>query len=103
MWLPEPTEPTDGTRVRKRTKPADTTDYKQKYFPFEVGQEILARSVFFDKLVWLIDYSVFGAFVYLLSHVWIYVFPGDESLNVSVLWCLFSMAFSLQVSGFKGL
>ncbi|CAD5232035.1 unnamed protein product [Bursaphelenchus xylophilus] len=83
FWLPEPPEYNDNKKLRKRNPKAQELDIRQNV-------------IFYNSLVWMLNYGILSLLVFTLSQIWCYLLPADDSTNVSVLWCLFSISFSLQ-------
>jgi len=52
---------------------------------------------FYSEFQWLVDYSVFVLFVYTVTEVYIaYIPKGSQEVNLSMLWCLLLISFSLK-------
>lgn len=96
FWVPEPPEPSDGRR-KKNQKHHEPVDFKEKVLCLDMSSEIMKRLTFYTSLVWLIDYGFMSIFVFSASQIWCYLCPYDEATNISILWCLFSITFAVQV------
>lgn len=50
---------------------------------------------YYTEYQWLVDYSLYAGIVYVLSEVYHYWFPLVEEVNLSMMWCLMVVFFSL--------
>ncbi|XP_018803221.1 PREDICTED: transmembrane protein 161B [Bactrocera latifrons] len=62
---------------------------------------VVARDVvhlrYYTEYQWLVDFSVYAAVVYILSEVYHYYFPLKNEFNLSMIWCLLVVFFSLKL------
>ncbi|KAF2367778.1 Transmembrane protein 161A/B [Trinorchestia longiramus] len=52
---------------------------------------------FFSDYQWLIDFSVCALIVYAATEVYLYLSPGRDEVNLSMVWCLLLLLFILKV------
>lgn len=50
---------------------------------------------FYSEYQWLVDFSLYAAIVYILSELYHFVFPLKEEINLSMMWCLLVIYFTL--------
>lgn len=50
---------------------------------------------YYTEYQWLVDYSLYAGIVYVLSEVYHYFYPLVEEVNLSMMWCLMVVFFSL--------
>lgn len=62
---------------------------------------VVARDVvnlrYFTEYQWLVDFSAYAAVVYTLSEIYHYYFPLKNEFNLSMIWCLLVVFFSLKL------
>ncbi|XP_074654986.1 transmembrane protein 161B-like [Tubulanus polymorphus] len=52
---------------------------------------------YYAEYQWLIDFSLSAFFVYVITEVYVHLFPQFHEFNLSMLWSLLVMLFSLKV------
>lgn len=50
---------------------------------------------YYTEYQWLVDYSLYAGIVYVLSEVYQYFYPLVDEVNLSMMWCLMVVFFSL--------
>ncbi|OWR45261.1 Heat shock protein cognate 4 [Danaus plexippus plexippus] len=50
---------------------------------------------FYTEYIWIVDFSLYTAFVYIMSEVYTAYFPLKDEFNLSMVWCLLVVLFSL--------
>ncbi|CAD5224186.1 unnamed protein product [Bursaphelenchus okinawaensis] len=96
FWLPEPQDNSENKKLRKRGVKAQDVDFKTSVLCVDMNFAVMGRLTFFNSLQWMVNYGVLSLVVFCLSQLWCFLLPLDDSTNVSVLWCLFSISFSVQ-------
>ncbi|XP_055376996.1 transmembrane protein 161B [Condylostylus longicornis] len=54
---------------------------------------------YFTEYQWLIDFSIYAGIVYIISEVYQFNFPLHNETNLSMVWCLLVIFFSLKLLG----
>lgn len=54
---------------------------------------------YFTEYQWLIDFSIYAVIVFMVSEVHNFYFPLKNELNLSIIWCLLVVFFSLKLLG----
>lgn len=52
---------------------------------------------FYPEYQWLVDFAACSLAVYLMTELYYYLFQGKDEVNLSLLWCLLVIAFSLKI------
>ncbi|XP_028169741.1 transmembrane protein 161B [Ostrinia furnacalis] len=52
---------------------------------------------FYPEYLWIVDFSLYTAIVYIMSEMYTSVFPLKDEFNLSMVWCLLVVLFSLKV------
>ncbi|XP_066984609.1 transmembrane protein 161B isoform X2 [Macrobrachium rosenbergii] len=52
---------------------------------------------YYTEYQWLLDFSVCAAIVYIITEVFLAVAPPKGEVNLSMLWCLLAVGFSLKI------
>ncbi|KAK4299596.1 hypothetical protein Pmani_028137 [Petrolisthes manimaculis] len=52
---------------------------------------------FYTEYQWLLDFSLCAAIVYIITEIFMFVAPPKAEVNLSMLWCLLAVTFSLKV------
>lgn len=52
---------------------------------------------FYTEYVWIVDFSLYTAIVYLMSEVYTSIFPLKDEFNLSMVWCLLVVLFSFKI------
>lgn len=52
---------------------------------------------FYTEYLWIVDFSLYTAIVYIMSEVYTSVFPLKEEFNLSMVWCLLVVLFSFKI------
>lgn len=50
---------------------------------------------YYAEYQWLVDYSLYTGLVYIISEVYHFYFPLVDEVNLSMMWCLMVVLFSL--------
>lgn len=50
---------------------------------------------YYTEYQWLVDFSLYTGLVYVISEVYHFYFPLVDEMNLSMLWCLMVVLFSL--------
>lgn len=62
---------------------------------------VLERDVihlrYFTEYQWLMDFSVYAGIVYVCSEIFHYFYPLKQEVNLSMVWCLLVIFFSLKL------
>lgn len=62
---------------------------------------VLERDVihlrYFTEYQWLVDFSVYAGIVYVCSEIFHYFYPLKQEVNLSMVWCLLVIFFSLKL------
>ena len=51
---------------------------------------------FYTEYIWLVDVAICGLIVYVLTDTYYFVMAPTKEMNLSILWCLVIVAFSLK-------
>uniref|UniRef100_A0A1I8AG37 Transmembrane protein 16H n=1 Tax=Steinernema glaseri TaxID=37863 RepID=A0A1I8AG37_9BILA len=62
----------------------------------EVRGEDLEQLPFYEHLVWLVDFIFFALLVATISEGFKFFFPGNQDVNISVVWLVIGVAFILH-------
>ena len=76
--------------------------YLQNYEHFQLSvyqvEDIdLVPLQYYSEYTWLMDFSLCAAIIYAMTEVYFLISPHRIELNLSLLWCLLSIAFGLRV------
>lgn len=52
---------------------------------------------FYQDYQWLLDFSLFSVINYVLTEIYYAIFQPSHDVNLSVLWCLLAIGFSLKI------
>ncbi|KAJ8733549.1 hypothetical protein PYW08_001847 [Mythimna loreyi] len=52
---------------------------------------------FYTEYLWIVDFSLYTAIVYIMSEVYTSVFPLKDEFNLSMVWCLLVVLFSFKI------
>ncbi|CAH2991521.1 unnamed protein product [Chilo suppressalis] len=52
---------------------------------------------FYTEYVWIVDFSLYTAIVYILSEIYTAIFPLKDEFNLSMVWCLLVVLFSFKI------
>ncbi|CAG9559519.1 unnamed protein product [Danaus chrysippus] len=52
---------------------------------------------FYTEYIWIVDFSLYTAFVYIMSEVYTAYFPLKDEFNLSMVWCLLVVLFSFKI------
>lgn len=52
---------------------------------------------YFPEYQWLIDFAACSMFVYVVTELYYYFFQGKDEVNLSLLWCLLVIGFTVKV------
>lgn len=80
----------DGTFTVPRS--LDLNLEKSRMVPGEVMQ-----LKFYTEYQWLLDFSLCAALVYVATEIFLAVTPPKGEVNLSMLWCLLAVGFSLKI------
>ncbi|XP_045765630.1 transmembrane protein 161B [Maniola jurtina] len=52
---------------------------------------------FYTEYIWIVDFSLYTAFVYIMSEIYTAIFPLKDEFNLSMVWCLLVVLFSFKI------
>ncbi|XP_034829876.1 transmembrane protein 161B [Maniola hyperantus] len=52
---------------------------------------------FYTEYIWIVDFSLYTAFVYIMSEIYTAIFPLKDEFNLSMVWCLLVILFSFKI------
>ncbi|XP_043287201.1 transmembrane protein 161B [Venturia canescens] len=52
---------------------------------------------FYTEFQWLLDFSIYATIVYTLTEIWNNFYPIEDEINLSILWCVLVLGFSLRM------
>ncbi|XP_030028766.2 transmembrane protein 161B [Manduca sexta] len=52
---------------------------------------------FYTEYLWIVDFSLYSAIVYIMSEVYTSIFPLKDEFNLSMVWCLLVVLFSIKI------
>ncbi|XP_041970468.1 transmembrane protein 161B [Aricia agestis] len=52
---------------------------------------------FYTEYIWIVDFSLYTAIVYIMSEVYTSVFPLKDEFNLSMVWCFLVVLFSFKI------
>ncbi|KAI5646403.1 hypothetical protein NE865_01336 [Phthorimaea operculella] len=52
---------------------------------------------FYTEYLWIVDFSLYTAIVYVMSEVYTSFFPLKDEFNLSMVWCLLVVMFSFKI------
>ncbi|CAH2243664.1 jg26139 [Pararge aegeria aegeria] len=52
---------------------------------------------FYTEYLWIVDFSLYTAIVYILSEIYTAYFPLKDEFNLSMVWCLLVVLFSFKI------
>ncbi|XP_037869023.1 transmembrane protein 161B [Bombyx mori] len=52
---------------------------------------------FYTEYLWIVDFSLYTAIVYIMSEVYTSIFPLKDEFNLSMVWCLLVILFSIKI------
>lgn len=52
---------------------------------------------FYMEYLWIVDFSLYTAIVYIMSEVYTSIFPLKDEFNLSMVWCLLVVLFSFKI------
>lgn len=52
---------------------------------------------FYTEYLWIVDFSLYTAIVYIMSEVYTSIFPLKDEFNLSMVWCLLVVLFSIKI------
>ncbi|KAL0832480.1 hypothetical protein ABMA28_000704 [Loxostege sticticalis] len=52
---------------------------------------------FYTEYLWIVDFSLYTAIVYVMSEMYTAIFPLKDEFNLSMVWCTLVVLFSLKI------
>ena len=86
---------TNGDIVRKTFKIPKNTEFVLEATKVS-GLDLLDLK-FYPEYQWLMDFGFCALLVYIFTEVFTYFIPKSEELNLSIVWCLLVVAFTLKM------
>ncbi|XP_022218228.1 transmembrane protein 161B [Drosophila obscura] len=62
-----------------------------------VQEQDVVHLRYFTEYQWLLDFSIYAGIVYVISELFHFYFPLKEEINLSMVWCLLVIFFSLKL------
>uniref|UniRef100_A0A0K0E2J6 Protein TSSC1 n=1 Tax=Strongyloides stercoralis TaxID=6248 RepID=A0A0K0E2J6_STRER len=63
---------------------------------FPVIDKHICQLNYYPTLYWLIDFSIFAIIVFTISEIFLFFFPTNQDVNISMLWLILAFVFALQ-------
>lgn len=63
--------------------------------PISLGEIVQLR--FYSEYQWLLDFAGYTVIVYILTEAYYFLLPGRNEFNLSIVWCLLALGFTVKV------
>uniref|UniRef100_A0A8C7CCS1 Transmembrane protein 161B n=2 Tax=Oncorhynchus TaxID=8016 RepID=A0A8C7CCS1_ONCKI len=112
-WYQHPTEDElrslagkqQKTKSKKDRRNNGHIDYKPLTIPKDIDLQLETKCItevdtlalhYFPEFQWLVDFTVAATVVYLITELYYTVAQPSGEMNISVVWCLLVLAFTLR-------
>ncbi|PZC85905.1 hypothetical protein B5X24_HaOG214270 [Helicoverpa armigera] len=98
--------PKETTKARKGSKHESNGKPETFHVPRSLDIQLETAPVtpldvvhlrFYTEYVWIVDFSLYTAIVYIMSEVYTSVFPLKDEFNLSMVWCILVVLFSFKI------
>ncbi|XP_060702107.1 transmembrane protein 161A [Hemiscyllium ocellatum] len=93
-------------KVKRDRRQNGMTETKQERVPKDINLCLEAKPItpldalvlrYFLDYLWLMDFVLYATLVYIFTEAYYSLLPVQGEVNVGVLWCLLTLAFSIKV------